>query len=103
MNTETPGQALRRVAAELEGYEAQPETFKGVRRDPVEVARVTIRMAVELLRERASDLDGLPPDAVIHPNYDVNNGGAEIPYQEWVRQRRDDPIDEGKNDVYAGD
>ena len=100
---ETAAQALRRVAAELEGFEPQPESFNSVKRDPAAGARIAIRMAVALVRERASDLDGLPPDAVIHPNYDVNNGGEEIPYQEWVRQRRDDPIDDGKNDVYAGD
>lgn len=45
----------------------------------------------------------LPADAVVHPNYDVSNGGEEISYQDWIRQRRDDPADEGKNDVYAGD
>lgn len=45
----------------------------------------------------------LPADAVVHPNYDVNNGGDEIPYQEWVKQRKDDPIDEGAEDVFGGE
>ena len=80
MSTETASQALRRVANELKGYEAQPESFKSVRRDPVVISRITIRMAVELLLERAEELDGLP-------NYDVNNGGDEIPYQDWVKLR----------------
>lgn len=58
---ETAAQALRRVADELAGYEPVPDTFKSVRRDPVAGAKITIRMAVELLRERAAEAETQTP------------------------------------------
>lgn len=52
---ETAAQALRRVAKELEGCQPVAESFKSVRRDAVAGANIAIRMAVELLRERAAE------------------------------------------------
>jgi hypothetical protein len=51
----TPSQAkaLRAVADELEGFVPQAVSFKGM--NGVQGARVTLRMAVELLRERAGN------------------------------------------------
>lgn len=49
--------ALHRIADEIAGFEPVPSTFKGVRDDAVTGARVTLRMVVELIRERA---DGKP-------------------------------------------
>ena len=53
---ETAADALRRVANELEGYQPVAESFKSVKRDALAGANITIRMAVELLRERAAEL-----------------------------------------------
>lgn len=46
---------IRKIASELEGYEPQMETFKGI--TPKACINIAIRMAVELLRERADDID----------------------------------------------
>jgi hypothetical protein len=49
--------ALHEIADEIEGFAPVPSTFKSVKRDPVVGARMTLRMVVELIRERA---DGKP-------------------------------------------
>lgn len=51
----TPSQAkaLHAVADELEGFAPLPGTFKGV--SAAKAAKITIRMAVTLLRERADN------------------------------------------------
>lgn len=48
---------LHKLADEIARLQPVPSTFKGVRRDPVVGAQMTLRMIVELIRERA---DGLP-------------------------------------------
>jgi hypothetical protein len=49
--------ALHAIADEIEGFAPVPSTFAGVKRDPVVGARMTLRLVVELIRERA---DGEP-------------------------------------------
>ena len=47
--------ALHAMADEIEGFEPVPSSFRGVKRDPVIGARMTLRMVVEWLRERADE------------------------------------------------
>lgn len=49
--------ALHKVADELEAFAPVTSTFKSMRNKPEAAARITLRMAVELIRERA---DGKP-------------------------------------------
>lgn len=46
---------LHKIADELEALRPVPSTFKGVRNDALAGARITLRMVVELIRERADE------------------------------------------------
>ena len=47
--------ALHKIADEIEGLQPVPSTFKGVKNSAVTGAQITLRMVVELIRERADE------------------------------------------------
>lgn len=46
---------LHKIADEIEGLKPVPSTFKGIKNNAVTGAQITLRMVVELIRERADD------------------------------------------------